>query len=390
MCLSWVTHTFKRYARKAGRDPLLHLHSLPHSAATLALQDGVDVKSVSAILGHADTIATLNFYASYGIASPADTINFMWLIYSFFLISYGEASEWGLPLFALYAHCQACRIGNSGGKSMSRDWEEAFRAWSKPPSETEQERCDNAERMIGDAITNDETLSKMEIEVFPQGSYHHNTNVKLDSDVDICVRLMRPFFSQLPKDPPNTLEYFGLTPSKYTYSQFKDAVETALVNKFGRKGVTRGNKAFDIQENGYRIAADAVACLEHRRYTGNFDAQGNHEYLSGTQMTTDKGEKIINWPVQNYENGVVKNNLTGNRFKYIIRVLKRLRNEMQENEIVAADNIASFLIESWCGMSPMKGSVMMSTYLTSGMYLHIHATRPAISIHARNGVRLTN
>lgn len=238
---------------------------------------------------------------------------------------------------------------------MNKDWENIFRNWAKPPSETEQERCDNAERMIRDAIKFDETLSKKTIEVFTQGSYRHNTNVKLDSDVDICIRLMDTFNYQLPSEPPNNPEYFGITPSNYTQTEFKDTVEMALINKFGRKAVTRGNKAFDIHENSYRIAADVVACFEHRRFTGKFDAAGNPKYYSGTKLAPDKGGSIINWPHQNYENGVSKNKQTGNRFKYIIRVLKRLRNEMQDAKIVSANNFASFLIESLVWNVPKEG-----------------------------------
>ena len=36
----------------------------------------------------------------------------------------------------------------SGGSEMSRDWKQTFRDWSKPGSETEQERCANAEWII--------------------------------------------------------------------------------------------------------------------------------------------------------------------------------------------------------------------------------------------------
>jgi len=254
---------------------------------------------------------------------------------------------------------------------MNKDWETTFRSWSKPPSETEQERCDNTERMIRDAINADPTLSKRTIEVFTQGSYRHNTNVKKDSDVDICIRLMDTFNYQLPTDPPNNPEYFGITPSSYTQAQLKASVEAALVNKFGRQGVKRGNKAFDIHENSYRIAADAVACFEHRRYTSKFDGLRNPEYLSRTQLEPDNGGSIINWPHQNYKNSVLKNKQTGNRFKYVIRILKRLRNEMQDNGIAAAKNIASFLIESLVWNVPNEGFAS-DEYVANVRYILAH------------------
>ena len=222
-------------------------------------------------------------------------------------------------------------------------WEDVFRTWARPPSETEQDRSDNAERMIREAIRNDAVLSKRNIDVFAQGSYKHNTNIKQDSDVDICIRYMDTFFYDLP-DQSVGPERFGIEPSVYTLLEFKNAVENALVNKFGRKSVTRGNRAFDIHENSYRVNADVVACFEYRLYTGSF-VGGVAQYDSGTELHPDKGGRIINWPQQNYENGVWKNKQTGTRYKYIVRILKRLRNYMKENKVQAANDIASFLIE---------------------------------------------
>lgn len=227
---------------------------------------------------------------------------------------------------------------------MSR--ESIFRSWSKPSSVTEKQKSDNAEKMIKNAISSDPILSNMDIQVFAQGSYRNNTNVRQNSDVDICVRLMSSFFYQLP-DPPNNPNYFNINPSNYTYNDFKNNLENALINKFGKKGVTRGNKAFDIHENSYRVDADVVACFEHRRYILKPD--GSYYYLSGIELCPDKGGSIINWPHQHYENGVNKNKNTGGRFKLITRVLKRLRYEMVDEGIKAAEVIPSFLIEclSW-------------------------------------------
>ena len=48
---------------EAENIPFKGLHSFRHFVATQALADGVDVKSVSAMLGHSQTSTTLNFYA---------------------------------------------------------------------------------------------------------------------------------------------------------------------------------------------------------------------------------------------------------------------------------------------------------------------------------------
>lgn len=227
---------------------------------------------------------------------------------------------------------------------MSRDWEAIFRLWSKPSSDTEDQKCQNAERMIKNAIWEDEALKEHKIEIFAQGSYRNNTNVRQDSDVDICVRLMDVFFSDFSLANGFTKADTGIVNSTYSYNQFKNDIENALVAKFGRSSIKRGNKAFDVHENTYRVDADVVACLEHRRYSHR-SSNGEYQYLSGTELRTDAGNRIVNWPNQNYENGVAKNIATGNRFKFVVRIIKRLRNEMANKGIEAAKPIPSYLIE---------------------------------------------
>jgi len=237
---------------------------------------------------------------------------------------------------------------------MARDWESTFRDWSKPSSDTEEQKCENAERMIRDSIKESSSLADKNIEIFPQGSYRNNTNVRQDSDVDICVRCLDVIFTDFSMASGFSIEDVGLVDADYTYSQFKNDVENALVDKFGRRAVTRGNKAIDIHENSYRVDADVVACFEHRLYTSR-GTNGRYNYLSGNEFRPDKGGRIINWPNQNYYNGVEKNKATGNRFKYITRVLKRLRNDMIENNIAAAKPISSYLIECLVWNVPNNG-----------------------------------
>lgn len=234
---------------------------------------------------------------------------------------------------------------------MDRNWELVFRAWSKPSSETEQAKCDNAERMIRDAINSDPTLSTMNIQIFAQGSYKNNTNVKQNSDVDICIRLMDTFYYELP-DSSRNADYFNIEPSHYSYASFKSAVEKALIAKFGREGVKRGNKAFDIHASSYRVDADVVPCFEHRRYF--LMTNNSYGYLSGVEFWSDTGKRVINWPHQHYENGVNKNKNTGGRYKYITRAIKRLRYEMEDKGVMAAKAVPSFLLECMVWNVPDK------------------------------------
>lgn len=231
---------------------------------------------------------------------------------------------------------------------MSQDWEATFSSWGAPPSQTEQDKSDNAERAIRKAIKEDPVLKSRNVEAFAQGSYRNRTNVRADSDVDICIRCNESIFYDVPNG--RAAADFGIrTPATYPYPQFKTEVESALRRYFGAGGVTRRNKAFDIHENTYRVSADAVPCFEYRRYL----ADGS--YLSGTAFVPDAGQRVVNWPEQNYQNGVAKNDRTSRRFKAVVRILKRLRNEMEERGDRSAGAVPSFLIECLVWNVPDEG-----------------------------------
>ena len=51
--------------REEEKLPLIPLHGLRHTAATLLISQGVDIRTVSGRLGHANTSTTLNVYAEY-------------------------------------------------------------------------------------------------------------------------------------------------------------------------------------------------------------------------------------------------------------------------------------------------------------------------------------
>ncbi len=57
-----MSKSFKRHVRNAEL-PLMPLHSLRHTHATLALQAGIHPKVISERLGHASITLTLNTYS---------------------------------------------------------------------------------------------------------------------------------------------------------------------------------------------------------------------------------------------------------------------------------------------------------------------------------------
>ena len=131
-------------------------------------------------------------------------------------------------------------------------------------------------------------------------------------------------------------------------------VEKALKAYFGDSSVTRGSKAFDVHANTYRIDADVVPVFEHRRYAEQKNSDGRHDCLSGVAFKPDGGGLIINWPEETYNNGVSRNDETSRSYKRVIRILKRLRNKMQDEKITGSSNVASFLIECLVWNGPIE------------------------------------
>src|SRR5438034_11629283 len=99
---------------------------------------------------------------------------------------------------------------------MAREWEDAFRAWSKAPGTTEQGKCESAESQVRRAIRASSALPARTIEVFSQGSYRNRTNVRADSDVDICVLCTDVCFYLLLEGV--TLDETGLQDASYPYA----------------------------------------------------------------------------------------------------------------------------------------------------------------------------
>jgi hypothetical protein len=224
-------------------------------------------------------------------------------------------------------------------------WEDTFTSWSQGPSTTEDSKCQNAESVISSILKKDNALAKLPIRVFTQGSYKARTNVRLDSDVDICVLSTHAFFHTTQSDvSPDPTAH--LSAPSLGFAAYKDLVQAALVNALGSKGVTRGNKAFDVHANTYRIDADVVPAFEYRHY------YSSTAWRSGVAFLTDSGTRIHNYPDQAYANGVAKHTRTGRAYKRAIRILKRLRNKMQDENIATAQDIGSFLIESLVWNAP--------------------------------------
>jgi hypothetical protein len=226
---------------------------------------------------------------------------------------------------------------------------EKFGTWAKPLSDTEDEKCENAEGMVRKAIDASTALKTRSIRVFTQGSYRNNTNVRADSDVDIAVCCRSLINADYSFAPHVDDQKAGLVDSTYSSAQLRIDVGDALRSYFGSSQVNAGSKAFDVHSNSYRVDADVVPCVEHRRY------QSTDRWLTGTTIYPTSGGRIVNWPQQNYDNGAAKNLATNANFKRLVRIIKNLRNYMAEEGYREAEPIPSYLIECLVWQVPNEG-----------------------------------
>lgn len=222
---------------------------------------------------------------------------------------------------------------------MLRFTNEQLAEMAHPASQTEEQKLENAENAVKNALSK-YTLADGEYEVFGQGSYANNTNIRNNSDIDINVCYTGGFYYRLPVG--KTKEEYGLTtPCLYSYGQFKNDVEKILVAHFGRNNVVRKNKCIHIKENTYRVEIDVVPTWKFRRYGDN-----RYIYDEGVKLYTDNtGEEIVNFPKQHLKNGVLKNNNTSRRFKRLVRIVKNLNIRMENDGYYSNTNITSFLLE---------------------------------------------
>ncbi|WP_052573076.1 nucleotidyltransferase [Haloferula sp. BvORR071] len=218
------------------------------------------------------------------------------------------------------------------------DWENTFSTWTKRASDTEEEQCVNAETAIRKAIKASSELTNLDISVFAQGSWAANTNVRRDSDVDVCICFEETVGLGLP--PGRTMEEYGYRGAAPISSrEFRARVGRALVSYFGQDDVTPGSKAYTIRDNTYRVHADAVPTILYRNY--NFSPT-----IEGVALDPDGGKRIVNYPKQALANGIAKNNATNRYYKRAVRIMKRTRNYLRERGDESVKFAPSFQIES--------------------------------------------
>lgn len=200
--------------------------------------------------------------------------------------------------------------------------EDILSGWTGPSSDTEKDKQDRTERMILQAIDSHAAFNNCSLKVYAKGSYANNTNVRSDSDVDIAVECTDVLYwgkseerNHTPGDP-----YEGI----WTPAKLRAELLSAMKAKFPGQVDSKGSTAIQINSNSARVDADVVPCFSFRYYM-------KYGSRDGTKIFKTDGTSIVNYPVQQIENGIAKNKRTGYAYKKGVRLLKRIENAMAED-----------------------------------------------------------
>ena len=200
--------------------------------------------------------------------------------------------------------------------------EDQLAGWTGPSSDTEQDKQDRTERMIRQAIDSHEPFNDCSLKIYAKGSYANNTNVRSDSDVDIAVECTEvQYWEESEKGNRKSGEpYEGI----WTPAKLRAELLSAMNAKFPGQVDSSGSTAIQINSSSARVDADVVPCFSYRYYM-------KYGSRDGTKIFKTNGSSIVNYPVQQLENGRAKNKRTGYAYKKGARLLKRIENAMAEN-----------------------------------------------------------
>lgn len=246
--------------------------------------------------------------------------------------------------------------------------------WIKPSSTSEQQRQDRAVRMIQAAVDGHAAFADTDVCVYAKGSYANNTNVRLDSDVDVVVENRDLFYYECTGhdthvNNPAVSPYTGL----WTPASWRAEVATAMVNAFGSRDVDcTGSIAIAIAEKpGSRPNADVVPSFPFHMYWD----PAHSSVTQGSRVFSTTGNVINNWPEQQLANGRAKNIATGQRYKNFVRILKNSENYLVDAGAITAK--PSYFMECLIWNVPnhvMTGGTLDNDFRDTLQWLYDHLT----------------
>jgi hypothetical protein len=203
---------------------------------------------------------------------------------------------------------------------------------------------------IQTAFAADSSLIKgMDKEVYLQGSYKNDTNIRGDSDVDVVVQLNSTFgydFSGLDEEQIRSFSTSYPTNATYLWEHFRADVLRSLRAYYGREAVTEGDKSLKLNAAPGRLAADIIPSIRHLKYV-YFYGPNLEQHVEGIKFWSRDGRVIVNFPKVHYDNGVAKQFVTrtNGRYKPTVRMFKNARTYLVDQGSLSDDVAPSYFLE---------------------------------------------
>lgn len=229
--------------------------------------------------------------------------------------------------------------------------EEQLETWAKQGAITTAKTTHESVRsaLAADRSPIRQMVNHGDVEIYLQGSYRNDTNIRGDSDVDLVVQLNTSFHHDLSQlsDVERTLFHSIYPQASYRWPDFKNDVLKALQLFYGERQVSDGTNCVNVLAGSGRLPADVLVCLEYRNYK-YFSGKQQENSVKGVAFFSGKENRmVINYPKEHYENGVIKNNAvnTNGWFKPIVRIFKNARTYMAERGHISDELAPSYFVQ---------------------------------------------
>lgn len=238
-------------------------------------------------------------------------------------------------------------------KARSRlSWNDRLTHWERPASDSEEQQIERAANMVRAALSSNNLLNNEGVTIHAQGSYYNNTNVRLESDMDLRAThpcIMLEYDTNV--DVVSAKTVLGIYDTGRTCNDIARDIRSALIfeliQKFGAANIdASGKKAIRIKKQpGTRADVDIAPTFNYSWVMWDVYSK-TYVVEDGITILATDGTWTHNFPEQHHANGIAKRARTKHRFKRNVRMLKRLRDELVSNYLLRPKQVPSFLIES--------------------------------------------
>lgn len=211
------------------------------------------------------------------------------------------------------------------------------------------QRSSDTYASIRHALEASDSISRLDTEIYLQGSYKNSTNIRGDSDIDIVIQLNSTFTPDTDLLPPTEKARFeaAYRDATYQWADFRNDVLRALRTYYGSELVAQGDKSIRVAGRSGKLDSDVVVALQYRLYT-SFKSIDNQASVEGiTFFTTSDNRRVINYPKLHYLLGIEKNDSqhTDGVYKATVRIFKNARRYLADRGLISKSLAPSYFIE---------------------------------------------